>query len=222
MALFTDIVTFISAIFAGDLWEMKSAIQTPGVWFLFLILLLATALAFQKLYRKFTWAERNLERYIMVISYLSIGGIIFIEVIKRFVFSVQAPWSTTLPPFLFMIMAWFGCSYNVKLRTHLAFSEVRVALSRQYQFALLCLDTVLWIGFSWIVVATSIRVVINSASNFQIMLGTDNVMQWWFLLAVPLSFTCLTARTLENFFVDIENYKTGKPLIKQVAIGQGE
>ncbi|MGR3518880.1 MAG: TRAP transporter small permease, partial [Roseovarius sp.] len=64
--------------------------------------MLALAVAFLILYRVVPWAERNLEQSLMVVSYLAIGGIIFVEVIRRFVFEVQAPWSTTLPPFLFL------------------------------------------------------------------------------------------------------------------------
>ena len=131
----------------------------------------------------------------------------------------QAPWSTTLLPFLFIIMTWFGCAYNVKLRTHLAFAEFRTAMPRVGQLACLLLDALLWIGFSWVVVVTSSRVVANSAANFQIMLGTDNIMQWWFLLSVPLAFTMLVARVLENLLIDLRNYRSGETLLRQAVIG---
>ncbi len=217
--MFTEVSTLFSALFSGDLWAIKSASHSAAFWILSLIILLLASFGLQKIYRKYPKIENNAERYIMVISYLSIGAIIFVEVIRRFVFSVQVPWSTTLPPFLFLIMAWFGCSYNVKLRTHLAFSEIRTNLPRKQQYALLWLDAILWIGFSWVVVTTSTRVVINSASNFQIMLGTDNIMQWWFLMSVPLAFICLVARILENLSIDIKNYKSGAKLLHQAVIG---
>ena len=66
----------------------------------------------------------------MVYSYLAIALIIFWGVIDRFVFNDQEPWSTTIPPLLFMVMAWFGASYNVRLRTHLSFSEFRTSQCR--------------------------------------------------------------------------------------------
>ena len=71
------------------------------------------------------------------------------------------------------------------------------------------LDAVLWIGFSWVVIVTALKQVVNSAANFQIMLGTDNVMQWWFLISMPIAFTTLVARVLENALRDIENYRRG-------------
>ncbi|MCH9852183.1 MAG: TRAP transporter small permease subunit [Alphaproteobacteria bacterium] len=218
----TDIPFLIASFFSGDIFAVKDATQSPALWTVTLILLLAVSLGLQIIYRKYILIERHLERYIMIISYLSIGAIIFVEVIRRFVFNLQAPWSTTLPPYLFLIMAWFGCSYNVKLRTHLGFAEVRSNLPRHLQYALLWLDGILWIGFSWIVVTTSTKVIINSIANFQILLGTDSVMQWWFLMAIPLAFICLVARVIENLIIDVKNYRSGEVLIKQVAIGSGE
>lgn len=209
----------IPAVFSGDSWTLSEALRQPGIWPLGLAALLIAAIAMLMLYRLSPWVERKLEPTIMVVSYLAIGGIIFVEVFRRFVMKEQAPWSTTLPPFLFLIMAWFGCSYNVKLRTHLAFAEFRMAMPRVGQMACLILDAVLWVGFSWIVVVTASRVAANSAANFQIMLGTDNIMQWWFLIAVPLAFVSLTARALENLLQDLSRFRTGKPLIEQAVIG---
>jgi TRAP-type C4-dicarboxylate transport system permease small subunit len=208
-----------SALSAGDSWMLSSAMQAPAVWPLGLIAMLVAAVLILLVYRISPWFERSFESTVMVVSYLAIGGIIFVEVFRRFVMNEQAPWSTTLPPFLFLIMTWFGCSYNVKLRTHLAFAEFRNAMPRAGQLACLVMDAVLWIVFSWIVVVTSTRVVANSASNFQIMLGTDNIMQWWFLLSVPLAFTSLVARVLENLLIDFENYRSGKELLEQAVIG---
>ena len=209
----------LSAVASGDSWMLSSAMQNPAVWPLGLIAMLTVSIIFLVLYRVSDWFERNFESTIMVVSYLAIGGIIFVEVFRRFVLSEQAPWSTTIPPFLFLIMTWFGCSYNVKLRTHLAFAEFRNAMPRAGQMACLVMDALLWIGFSWVVVVTSTRVVANSASNFQIMLGTDNVMQWWFLISVPLAFTVLVARVLENLLTDIANFRSGETLIQQAVIG---
>ncbi|WP_371039440.1 MULTISPECIES: TRAP transporter small permease [unclassified Rhodosalinus] len=209
----------LSALAAGDSWMLSEAMRQPAVWPLGLVAMLGLAIVILVFYRVSPWAERNLESTVMVVSYLGIGGIIFVEVFRRFVLQEQAPWSTTLPPFLFLIMTWFGCSYNVKLRTHLAFAEFRAAMPRTGQMACLVLDAVLWIVFSWVVVVTASKVAANSASNFQIMLGTDNVMQWWFLVSVPLAFTTLVARVIENLLADISNFRSGEVLVTQAVIG---
>ena len=163
--------------------------------------------------------ERYFERTVMITCYLAIALIIFWGVIDRFIFSNQQPWSTTIPPFLFMIMAWFGAAYNIRVRTHLSFSEFRTRMPRIGQMACLWLDFFLWFGCALIFFVTTMRVVALSASNFQIVLGTDNTMQWWFILAAPVAGTLMAARAVENIQDDMKNYKNDEPLITQAVIG---
>ncbi|MEO0501622.1 MAG: TRAP transporter small permease subunit [Pseudomonadota bacterium] len=198
---------------------MSKAMRGSGAWPLGILITLIGAVAIAGIYRAVPWIERHFERSVMVWSYLLIAAIIFVEVFRRFVLNQQAPWSTTLPPFLFLIMTWFGCAYNVRRRTHLAFAEFRTNMPRGGQLVCLTLDAALWFGFCVIVVVTATRVATNSASNFQILLGTDNVMQWWFLVTVPVAFILMAARVVENLRDDFANYRNGQPLIKQAVIG---
>ena len=219
MTIFADISEIFSAVLSNDAWMISEALRTDTVWIVGAIATLLGAAFFLLIYKYVPWFERSFESTVMVSTYLLIGVIIFVEVFRRFVLNVQAPWSTTLPPFLFLIMTWAGCAYNVKLRTHLSFSEFRSNMPRGLQFACLTFDAILWLGFSWVVVVTSTQIVANSASNFAILLGTDNVLQWWFLVSVPLSFILIAARTIENWLIDLKNYRSGEELIAPVAIG---
>ncbi len=219
MTIFADISEIFSAVLSNDAWMISEALRTDTAWIVGAIATLLGAALFLLIYKYIPWFERSFESTVMVSTYLLIGVIIFVEVFRRFVLNVQAPWSTTLPPFLFLIMTWAGCAYNVKLRTHLSFSEFRSNMPRGLQFACLTFDAILWLGFSWVVVVTSTQIVANSASNFAILLGTDNVLQWWFLVSVPLSFILIAARTMENWLIDLKNFRSGEELITPVAIG---
>jgi len=92
-------------------------------------------------------------------------------------------------------------------------------MPRTGQMACLMLDAVLWFIFAVIVLVTTMRATALSASNFQIVLGTDNIMQWWFLITVPMSFVLMVARVFENLLEDVANYRSGDPMIKQAVIG---
>ena len=219
MSLFTEMMLIIKSMLAQDPWALKAALKSDATWFLGIFIAFVGGGAIAVLYRRIPLLEKYFERVFMVGSYLSIAFIIFWGVIDRFIFSNQQPWSTTIPPLLFMVMAWFGATYNVRLRSHLNFSEFRSRMGRQGQFACLCLDNLLWMGFSIIVIVTTFRAVVLSASNFQIVLGTDNVMQWWFLSTAPLAFILMSARVIENFCEDVINFRTGRPLLKQTVIG---
>ncbi|MDO6480979.1 TRAP transporter small permease [Shimia thalassica] len=219
MALWSDVGTIFSAFASLDSYEIRNSLKPDAAWVFGTMATAVLGLVMMWIYKAVPWLDRHLERSIMVYSYLAIAFIIFWGVIDRFVFSNQQPWSTTIPPLLFMIMAWFGATFNVRLRTHLSFAEFRTAMPRTGQLACLTLDAVLWFIFAVIVVVTTMRATALSASNFQIVLGTDNTMQWWFLITVPFSAILMTARVFENFADDIRNYRNGNPMIKQAVIG---
>lgn len=163
--------------------------------------------------------ERTPERTIVIYSYIVMAVIIFIGVIQRFVFSVQVPWSTTIPPLFFMVMAWYGCTFNIRLRTHLSFSEFRTKFGRGGQLFWLTFDNVLWLIFCVIVVTTTARVTVNTYDNFALVLGTDDIMRWWFIVTMPLCFILLATRAIENIVDDFGKYNSGAPMIEQAVIG---
>lgn len=219
MSIWSDVGAIFTALASQDSFEIKNAFRSNAAWWLGAVVLLALGYVAMLIYRAVPLVERYLERTVMVASYLAIAGIIFWGVVDRFVFSNQQPWSTTIPPFLFMVMAWFGAAYNVRVRTHLSFSEFRTRMPRPAQFGCLIMDAFLWFGFALIVFVTTLRLTANSAANFQIVLGTDNVMQWWFLLTAPVAFVLMTARIIQNLSDNIRDYRSGEPLIKQAVIG---
>ena len=165
-----------------------------------------------------SWIDRNIEKIVILICYVSMAGIIFVEVIRRFVFQSQAAWSTTIPIYLFLWVTWMGAAYNTRIRTHLRFDEVRVRLPYIGQFACLCLDALLWIVFAGIVIFYSVEQVQLSYDNFAIVQGTDDVMQWWFYLATPIAWGLLVIRALQNLWQDIAAFRAKEPFTLQTSI----
>ena len=142
----------------------------------------------------FKWIDDNIERTIILVSYVLMTAIIFVEVIRRFAFGQQAAWSSTIPIYLFLWVTWIGCSYNCKLRSHLRFEEFRMRLPYKGQFFCLVVDHLVWIGFALVVIYYSVEQVRISRDNFAIVQGTDDVMQWWFYTATPIAFSLLIYR----------------------------
>ncbi|MEM1073691.1 MAG: TRAP transporter small permease subunit [Pseudomonadota bacterium] len=219
MSTFAEMGAIIAAVASGDSFEITNALRSDAKWYLGIIVMVVGGLAVAGIYRAIPFVDRHVERTVMVYSYLAIAFIIFWGVIDRFIFNNQQPWSTTIPPFLFMIMAWFGAAYNIRLRTHLSFSEFRTKMPPTGQMMCLFIDFLLWFGFALILFVTTCRLTANSAANFQIVLGTDNTMQWWFLLTAPVAAVLMAGRVFQNLFEDLSKYRNGEPLIEQAVIG---
>lgn len=206
----TGVIAIWDALIEGRPRGISRAFRDPSFYWVVSFLILPLSLAIMLIFRKVKLLDRYLEPTAMFFIYMAIAMIIFVEVIRRFVFSVQVAWSTTLPPYLFLLLTWIGCAYNVKLRAHLSFGEVRALMRPSARLAMSFLDAILWYVMAAIVVVATLRLTANSAANFQIMLGTDNVMRWWFYICVPAAWLILYARVLENLLADIRNYRAGQ------------
>lgn len=162
--------------------------------------------------------DQNLEKTVILIAYSTMAGIIFVEVVRRFLFNVQAPWSTSIPVLLFLWVTWIGAAYNVRKRTHLSLNEVRIRLPYTAQFCCLVMDAVLWLVFAAIVITFSTEQVTLAYDNFAIVEGTDDVMQWWFYLATPLGWALIVYRVLGNLYEDWRTFRRREPFNLQPSL----
>ncbi|MEO1544479.1 MAG: TRAP transporter small permease [Pseudomonadota bacterium] len=164
------------------------------------------------------WIDRNVERILMITAYGTMALIIVWAVIDRFVFKQQAPWSTTIPIYLFIWVTWLGASYNVRARSHLAFTEFRSRFPYVLQFFCVLLDHVLWIGFASMVIYHSVHLVELLRDNYAIVPGTDDVMQWWFYCILPFGWSLLVIRSLQNIVEDIGRYSRKERFVLSAAL----
>lgn len=259
MSIFTEMWTIIaefsaliSEVAAGEKYPtyfpLQKAMRTSGAWGLGLILVLGGGTLVHILYRRVPYAAKNLERFMMIVSYLLMAGIICVSVIREFVFKslfpagtnpndltgLSAPiynflsayplgWATTIPPILFMVLVWFACSYNVGTRSHLAFSEFRMKLPRNLQLACLTLDMLLWLAFAWVIIVGGLQVTLNNAANGSPVDDTNYLLMiWWFVILVPISFVLLSGRAIGVWMDDIARYRSGEQMVETFAIGGGE
>ena len=218
-SLFADLGTIFSALQTQDAWEISDAFNSNAVWLFGAIFTFVGAAIVMVLYRFIPFLDQYLESSIMIVSYLLIAVIIFVSVVARFGFNYSESWTATIPPYWFLVMTWVGCSLNVRKRSHLSFNEIRTNLPRFGQLICLTLDMILWCTFSWLVVTVSLRFTAKSASNYAMVIGTDDTMKWWFLIIVPISFTVMAARAIQVYIEDIQNYRSGKDMVFQAAIG---
>jgi len=228
-------------------FPLQRAMRTPGAWGLGLILVIGGGALVHMVYRRVPYVARNLERFVMILSYLIMAGIICASVVREFFFDMLAPagargdlnavlqpiynflnayplgWATTIPPIMFMVLVWFACSYNVGTRSHLAFSEFRMKLPRSGQLACLTLDMLLWLSFAWIVIVGGFQVTLNSAANSAFVDDTNSrLLLWWFVILVPLSFILLSGRAIGVWLDDIKRYRSGEQMVETFAIGGGD
>jgi TRAP-type C4-dicarboxylate transport system permease small subunit len=158
------------------------------------------------------WLDKNLEKTVILLAYATCAGIVAVEVFRRYFFAVQAPWSTTVPAYMFLWLTWIGAAYGVRIRAHLNFAEVRAALPPRAQFVLMQIDNLLFLMLAIIVIYYGTDLLKLQWDNGSIVPGTDTIPQWWFYLATPVGWALLCLRVIQNVLQDIECMRTGTPL----------
>lgn len=156
--------------------------------------------------------DQNLEKVLLIIAYSTCAGIVATEVFRRYILHQQAPWSTTVPSYMFIWITWLGCSYAVKARLHLAFGEIRERLPRNAQFVMMQIDNVLFMVLGSFFVYWSYDLVSLHQMLESIVPGTDNLPSWWFYSATPIGWSVLMFRVLQNIFQDFGCLIQGKPI----------
>jgi TRAP-type C4-dicarboxylate transport system permease small subunit len=146
------------------------------------------------------WLDRNLEKTIIIAAYSTCAGIIAVEVFRRYVLSEQAPWSTTVPAYMFLWLTWIGAAHGAKIRAHLSFGEVRDRLPRNVQFVLMQ-------------IFYGVGLLHLQFDNQSVVPGTDTIPQWWFYSATPVGWLLLVFRVLQNVVKDCISMRTGAPLL---------
>ncbi len=91
----------------------------------------------------------NMEEYLLVYSLMLSVGLVFIQVVMRYVFSNSLSWSEELARYLFLWQIWVGASYAVKEHRHLRIELIQDFIHDPFRkkiFELFVLS--LWLGFS--------------------------------------------------------------------------
>ena len=158
------------------------------------------------------WLDANLEKWILILAYVTCATIVFVEVIRRFFFGLQEAWSTTVPAYMFLWLTWLGCSYAVRLRVHLRFAEIRNRFPRIVRYWLMQMDYLLYIVFGLVVIYWSADLLDLQMTNESLVPGTDDLPAWWFYLATPVGWSLLLFRVGQCAVQDFLDLRRGDPL----------
>ncbi|MDR2180206.1 MAG: TRAP transporter small permease [Synergistaceae bacterium] len=137
----------------------------------------------------------NFEEYFVVWTMALMTGLVFCQVVMRYVFSNSLSWSEELARFIFMWLSWVGASYAVKERSHFRvemFANLLKGRSRK-GFELLIL--VVWFGFSLVMAWLGTDLVIFLMETGQISAAMEIPMSWVYA-SVPVGCALMAVRLI--------------------------
>jgi TRAP-type C4-dicarboxylate transport system permease small subunit len=161
--------------------------------------------------RIFRALDRNGERWLLLVFYVMLVGTMFIEVVRREMFSYSSIWGEEMVRYSFIYLAWIGAAAAVKERGHIRIDVIMNYVPPRVKAVLYIFgDVVMFIValialyWSWEAVHTSWR--------FGSVTHGLRISQTWFLFAVPFGFGLVMLRLVQSFLRDISDLRNGRPV----------
>ena len=153
--------------------------------------------------------DKNAERWALLVFYVMLVGTMFIEVVRREVFSYSSIWGEEIVRYSFIYLAWIGAAAAVKERGHIRIDVILQYVGQRLKTLLYILGDVVMFGVALIAFYWSLETVLISARFGSVTHGL-RISQVWFLAAVPIGFALVMLRLIQSFLRDISDLRSGR------------
>lgn len=151
------------------------------------------------------------ERWLLLWLYTFVVLVIFIEVIRRYVFDFSSLWGEEAARYSFIYLVWIGAAVAIRDRTHIRIDVLTHYLPERgvalvYLFGDLVTAALAVFALYW-----SIQPVLTSVEYGSVTDGL-RVVKAWFLISVPFGFSLVLLRVGQSMWRDCRNLLAGRPV----------
>jgi len=140
-------------------------------------------------------------------------GTMFIEVVRREVFSYSSIWGEEMVRYSFIYLAWIGAAAAVKERGHIRIDVLMHYVPRQVKTLLYMLGDVVMFVVACVALYWSWETVHVSWKFGSVTHGL-RISQVFFLFAVPFGFALVILRLVQSFLRDFADFRNGRPVFE--------
>ena len=155
--------------------------------------------------------DKNLERWALLVFYVMLVATMFIEVIRREVFSYSSIWGEEIVRYSFIYLAWIGAAAAVKERGHIRIDVIMEYVNPRWKALLYMFGDIVMMIVALVALYWSYEAVHVSWKFGSVTHGL-RVSQVWFLSAVPIGFALVMIRLVQSFLRDINDFRAGRPV----------
>lgn len=146
----------------------------------------------------------RIERYVMLLSYMTLILIVSLETLRRMLTGEQFGWGPDVSMYAFVWLAWFAMSANLRSGKQLSFMTFREMMPKKIRKAFEILDYLIWLVVGSVVFFTSVEVVMDDFRLGRHVFGT-NIPMAAASLAVPAGWFFAMIRIMQNMYKIIRN-----------------
>ncbi len=153
--------------------------------------------------------DKNGERWLLLVFYAFVVTVIFIEVIRRFVFQYSSIWGEETARYAFIYLVWIGAAAAVKDRAHIRIDIIFKFLPDKAIAILYLLGDVITLIFACAALYWSLESV-GTSIRFDAATHGLRINQAWFTFAVPFGFSLILIRLVQSIRRDIVDIRAGR------------
>lgn len=149
--------------------------------------------------RLLAWLDSYLEETLLVSSLVVTVSLIFVQVVRRYVFHASLSWSEELARYIFVWQIWLGASFAVKHHKHIRVEFVRSLLPQKGRRYLDILVLLLWLVMSLILVVKGGQLTQILLTRRQLSPAMRLPMAYAYA-AVPVGCALMVVRLLQELY----------------------
>ncbi|OUS08463.1 TRAP transporter small permease protein [Rhodobacterales bacterium 52_120_T64] len=153
----------------------------------------------------------NAERWALLFFYVLLVSTMFIEVIRREIFSYSSIWGEEVVRYAFIYLAWIGASSAVRERAHIRIDVLMHYVPSQVKTLIYILGDLVMFAVAIIALYWSFETVMVSLKFGSVTDGL-RISKVWALSAVPIGFALMIFRLIQSLLRDINDFRTGTPV----------
>ncbi|WP_122088263.1 TRAP transporter small permease [Halalkalicoccus subterraneus] len=168
------------------------------------------------------WAqylEKYFEGMVALALLMTVLAITVTDIFGRTFFAWTIDWGFGVAQGLFVWIAWLAASFGLRHRSYFRFTLFRTKLSHRAQFLMYVIEWVLWCIVIGAIFWHSIPEFFQVLASGRIVVGTENVLQAYFYLAVPVGTGLILVRVLQQAITMTLAYRDGDDISPDPRIG---
>ena len=146
----------------------------------------------------------RLEEILLVSSLAFTVGLVFLQVIMRYIFQDSLSWSEELARYLFLWQIWLGASFAVKKHAHLRIEAVVDNVPPKIARCMQCIALIVWFAFSLFLAIKGSELALLLLKRGQVSPAMRMPMGWVYA-SVPVGSGLMAIRLLEEMFSFFRN-----------------
>lgn len=153
--------------------------------------------------------DQNGERWLLLVLYIYIVAVIFVEVVRRFVFNYSSIWGEETARYAFIYLVWIGAAAAVRDRAHIRIDVLLTLMRPRLRAAIFLLGDLLMGFFAVVVFYFSVKFFMTAVQFGSVIEGL-RIMRAWVLFAVPFGFALVLVRVAQSIVMDLSALRSGR------------